>query len=94
MSTYALPLLPSQPKVIVPPGATDAHQHIFGPYVRYPLATVRGYAPPEALVPAYRAMTEVLGLQRYVIVQPSVFGTDNRCSLDAARELGREIPLT
>jgi predicted TIM-barrel fold metal-dependent hydrolase len=90
MSTHTLPLPPSQPKAIVPPGATDAHQHIFGPYARYPLARVRGYTPPEALVPAYRAMTEILGLQRYVIVQPSVFGTDNSCSLDAARELGRD----
>ncbi|MFI4982297.1 MAG: amidohydrolase family protein [Nevskiales bacterium] len=74
----------------MPPGATDCHLHIFGPYARYPLKPERGYTPPEALVPDYLAMANVLGLQRRVIVQPSVFGTDNACSIDAVDLFGRK----
>jgi predicted TIM-barrel fold metal-dependent hydrolase len=72
----------------LPPGATDCHQHIFGPYTRFPLAAARGYTPEEALPDAYLTIARQLGLQRFVVVQPSVFGTDNRCSLDAAIALG------
>jgi len=43
---------------------------------------------PEATVEAYRALQARLGLERVVVVQPSAYGFDNRCTLDAIRQLG------
>lgn len=66
----------------------DCHFHIFGPYDRFPLDAGRHYEPPAALIPTYLRMAEALGIGRMVIVQPSVYGTDNECSLDAAARFG------
>ncbi|HEX5768962.1 MAG TPA: amidohydrolase family protein, partial [Burkholderiales bacterium] len=62
--------------------------HIFGPPARFPLARERRYTPPEASLEALLALHERLGLERVLIVQPSVYGTDNSCTLDALRRLG------
>jgi predicted TIM-barrel fold metal-dependent hydrolase len=78
------------PKVKAPPGAVDCHFHIFSPDARYPYAEPRGYTPPEPLIPQYEAMIAALGIERMVIVHPSVYGTDNRCSLDAMAAFGRD----
>ncbi|MDX1575653.1 MAG: amidohydrolase family protein [Kiloniellales bacterium] len=56
---------------------------MFGPTDRFPFATERAYTPPEAHFPTYRSVMEGLGLSRAVLVQPSVYGTDNRALLDA-----------
>jgi len=72
----------------VPALSCDCHMHIFGPPDRYPPAAVRAYTPTEASVGRYRGIMLPLGLQRLVIVQPSAYGTDNTCTLDAIRELG------
>ena len=66
----------------------DCHFHIFGPYDRFPLDAGRHYDPAAALIPAYLRVAEALGIGRMVIVQPSVYGTDNACSLDAAARFG------
>lgn len=79
---------PRSPRHAVPEGACDCHLHVFGPYARFPLAHARGYTPPEASVAAYRRVQRALGLARAVIVQPSVYGTDNTCTFEAARALG------
>jgi predicted TIM-barrel fold metal-dependent hydrolase len=81
---------PRAPALPVPKGACDAHFHVFGPYAGYPLADRRSYTPPEAPLAAYRRMAAILGLDRAVIVQPSVYGDDNRCMLDALAALGTE----
>jgi D-galactarolactone isomerase len=78
------------PKVKAPHGAVDCHFHIFGPDAQYPYVERRGYTPPEALIPHYEAMIAALGIERMVIVHPSVYGTDNRCSLDAMATFGRD----
>ena len=80
----------SAPHWKAPMGSTDCHFHINGPYDRYPLSPGRSYSPPEADVPAYQAMARTIGITRMVIVQPSTFGTDNRCTLDAVELLGRD----
>lgn len=80
----------SRPHWQPPAGATDCHMHIFGPYGRYPLSPGRSYTPPEASVAAYRAMCEAIGIERTVIVQPSIYGTDNAVTLDAVEALGRD----
>jgi predicted TIM-barrel fold metal-dependent hydrolase len=72
----------------VPPGACDAHVHVFGDPQRYPFFAGRVYTPESASVAEVRAMLDTLHLQRVVVVHPSVYGTDNRCTVDAVRQLG------
>ena len=66
-----------------PPGACDCHAHVFPDDPRYSLVLPRTYSPSLAELPAYLHLLSVLGLARGVIVQPSVYGTDNRPTLDA-----------
>lgn len=81
---------PRPPRFKAPPGATDTHFHIFGPIERYPLVADRRFTPPQASVESYLHLVRTLGLSRAVLVQPSSYGTNNRCQLDAARAL--DIP--
>ncbi len=74
----------------MPEGACDAHMHIFGARARYPMVPDRNYTPPEATVEAYEALARVLHIRRTVIVQPSVYGVDNACTLDALLALSLE----
>jgi 2-pyrone-4,6-dicarboxylate lactonase len=74
---------PRAPSFAVPPGACDCHAHVCGPATRYPYWPKRIYTPPDAVLPAYRHMLDTLGIERAVLVQPSVYGTDNRAMLDA-----------
>jgi predicted TIM-barrel fold metal-dependent hydrolase len=76
------------PKQKAPPLTCDCHFHIFGPYEQFPLSAGRTYNPPAALVPEYLTMGEALGIQRMVVVQASVSGTDNAVTLDAVRQFG------
>ncbi len=69
-----------------PPGACDCHVHVFGPVARFPYAEARAYTPPEAPLQSYRSVMEGLGLSRAVLVQPSVYGTDNRALLAAMKD--------
>ena len=72
-------------------GMTDAHIHIFGPFDRYPMQASRSYTPPcEATIAHLLESHTAVGLSRVVVVQPSIYGTDNRCTLDAVAELGQE----
>jgi predicted TIM-barrel fold metal-dependent hydrolase len=90
MAEHTQPALrqPTAPHTRAPEGATDCHFHIFGPYNRFPLSAGRSYSPVEASLGEYRQMAGVLGLGRQVVVQPSVYGTDNRCTLDAVAQFG------
>lgn len=81
----ALDRHPRPPGFDPPAGATDAHCHVFGPADRYPYAADRSYTPPDSPLPEYISLLDTLGLDRGVIVQPSVYGTDNRATLDALR---------
>lgn len=74
---------PKSPSLNLPQGSTDCHFHIYGPEARYPYAPTRGYTPPDCGMERYRHLMETLGLQRAVLVQPSVYGIDNRAHLDA-----------
>ncbi|GAC1345630.1 MAG: amidohydrolase family protein [Acetobacteraceae bacterium] len=76
------------PAAPTPAGACDCHTHVFGPAADYPFAPNRAYTPGEAGVDALLALQAALGFDRVVIVQPSTYGTDNRCTLDAVRQLG------
>src|SRR5579872_2566885 len=69
------------------PGATDCHVHIIGPQSKYPMAPNRPYTPPEASVTQLKAVHARLGIARTVLVQPSFYGTDSSCMLDALAQL-------
>lgn len=68
--------------------ATDCHVHVIGPQSKYPMAANRPYTPPEASVGRLKEMHAQLGITRTVLVQPSFYGTDNSCMLDALSQLG------
>jgi 2-pyrone-4,6-dicarboxylate lactonase len=74
---------PVKPKYAPPPGACDAHCHVFGPGDRFPYAPNRTYTPPDAPKEKLAALHKHLGLSRAVLVQASCHGTDNSAVLDA-----------
>jgi predicted TIM-barrel fold metal-dependent hydrolase len=78
----------SRPAFPMPAGACDSHVHVFGPVDRYPHVAQPHYTLPDGPPPLLDRMTRGLGLDRFAIVQPSFYGTDNRCMLDALDELG------
>jgi predicted TIM-barrel fold metal-dependent hydrolase len=78
------PLPPGAPPARrLPKGACDTHIHVFGPAGRYPLMEVRAYTPPVLTLDDYRPVMAHLGIERAVLIQPSVYGTDNRLHLEA-----------
>jgi len=79
---------PTAPSFEMPPGATDCHVHVIGPYSRYPIAEERAYTAPEAPLPVFREMLRTMGLDRAVIAHVSTHGTDLRVTLDAIAEIG------
>ncbi len=74
----------------MPRGATDAHAHICGPIEEHPYSDRRVYTPPDAPVSAYQHMLKTLGIERAVLVQPSVYGSDNTVMLNAMADVGAE----
>ena len=79
---------PRAPRFDVPVGACDCHAHVLGPPEIYPYVADRSYTPPPASLEAYKLLHRVLGIDRAVIVQPSVHGTDNQVTLDAIAGYG------
>lgn len=77
---------PSPPFDRIPKGAWDSHMHVLDP--DYPLSPHAAYTPPRASLPAAQALQATLNISKTVLVQPSIYGTDNACLLDALRALG------
>lgn len=67
----------SVPSKRLPAGACDCHFHVFEDANQYPFAAARSYTPTPAPMGAYRAMTRTLGIERAVLVHPSVYGRDH-----------------
>lgn len=79
---------PTKAKFNVPPGTVDSHAHIFGPSSKYPYSPKRGYTPPDASLTQYQKVLQALGgIERAVLTQPSVYGVDNSCMLDAVAQM-------
>lgn len=77
---------PHPPRTFTPPpGACDAHCHVFGPASRFPFASDRAYTPPDAGIDDFERLQHRLGLSRAVFVQASCHGTDNSAMVDALR---------
>ena len=81
-----MPLNDSLPKLQAPAGTCDTHMHIYDS--RYPTAPTATFTPPDASVADYLKVRARLGITRTVVVQPSTYGTDNRCTLAAIAALG------
>lgn len=80
---------PAAPGFQVPKGTIDCHAHIFGTADKYPFSPKRGYTPPEASLQAYQQLHKALGgIERAVLTQPSVYGTDNACMMDVVDQMG------
>lgn len=79
---------PRKPRIVLPPLSCDCHAHVCGPGSRYPYTSNRVYTPVDTLYSAYQEMLTALGVQRAVLVQPSVYGADNRAMLDALQIAG------
>lgn len=77
------------PTIAVPAGTCDCHHHIFDP-VRFPYVPTDVRNQPPATIDAYRMLQRKLGVSRNVIVQPSAYGTDNRCTLAALEIFGAD----
>jgi D-galactarolactone isomerase len=74
------------PRLKAPPGTCDTHMHFYDQ--RYPRAATARIVHSDALVPEYMALRERLGIDRTVVVQPTAYGTDNRCTLAGMAEIG------
>lgn len=74
---------PSRPRFVPPPGAVDAHCHVFGPGARFPYAPQRRYTPCDAPKTKLWGLRDYLGFERNVIVQATCHGADNRALVDA-----------
>jgi 2-pyrone-4,6-dicarboxylate lactonase len=74
---------PSKPRYTPPPGAIDAHCHVFGPMAQFPFSAKAKYLPQDAGPDKLFALRDHLGFARNVIVQASCHGTDNAATLHA-----------
>jgi len=79
---------PSKPAYTPPPGAVDAHCHVFGPMAQFPFSAKAKYLPEDAGPDQLFALRDHLGFARNVIVQASCHGTDNAATLDAIARSG------
>jgi predicted TIM-barrel fold metal-dependent hydrolase len=84
----------SQPATTVnfamPPGACDCHTHIHGDAAKFPLFAGRIYTPGPALPEEMAALHGALGIQRVVIVTPSIYGNDNAATLYGMQARGAD----
>ncbi len=74
---------PSKPTFVPPPGAVDAHCHVFGPADRFPYSPQRKYTPCDAPKEKLFELRDFLGFDRNVIVQATCHGNDNTALVDA-----------
>ena len=77
-----------KPSFTPPPNSCDTHFHVFGPPETVPFLSTHEYTPPAAPLEHYLKMTKVIGIERAVVVQPSVHGLDNSATLDAIKNSG------
>lgn len=88
LALAATPAAAADPRVSfkVPDGACDCHHHLYDP--RFPYMPDARLKPPFATVADYRKLQARIGTSRNIIVQPSTYGVDNRCVVDALHQLG------
>ena len=82
---------PRKPRIALPPLSCDTHAHVCGPQSRYAYYSERVYTPPDCVLSDFRRMLATIGIERAVLVQPSVYGTDNSAMLDAMKAAGPQF---
>jgi D-galactarolactone isomerase len=75
-----------RPRLMAPPGACDTHMHVYED--RFKLAPTSAFKPPHAPAADYLAMRTRIGVARTVVVQPTGYGFDNSCTLEAMAAMG------
>ncbi len=80
-----------KPKYLPPSKSCDTHFHVFGPPEQFPFVSTHEYTPPAAPLEHYFKMIKVIGIERAVVVQPSVHGLDNSATLDAINHSGGKL---
>lgn len=73
--------------IVLPDNSCDCHHHIYNRQYPYSADDTRNL--PDATVEDYLAFKSLLGIKRHVVVQPSSYGNDNRCLMDALRAFGK-----
>ena len=80
------------PTFKAPPRSCDCHLHVFGDPARYPYHSERRNSPPSVPLATYLTdyldIARRLGIERMVFTQPSTYGRDNSCMLDALQLIG------
>lgn len=76
---------PHPPRLPFPLGACDCHAHAFGPQSAFPCTPSFPYLPPDVLLHDYEEMLQAIGCQRAVLVQHTIYGTDNSCMVAAMK---------
>ena len=76
---------PRKPQINMPALACDTHAHVLGPATQYDYSPARVYTPPDCLPKDYRHMLDMMDVTRAVLIQPSVYGTDNSAMLAAMK---------
>jgi predicted TIM-barrel fold metal-dependent hydrolase len=87
-AAFAKAAQPSTPvNFDVPAHACDCHTHIHLPE-KYPFFAGRGYTPEPASPEEMAALHKALHIENVVIVTPSIYGTDNRATLEGIKFRG------
>lgn len=74
------------PRFDMPASACDTHAHVISPdTAKYPLVAARSYTPAPAPEEAYFRMLQGCGMSRGVLIQVSVYGTDNRYMVEVLK---------
>ncbi|RAL16893.1 putative TIM barrel metal-dependent hydrolase [Aspergillus homomorphus CBS 101889] len=71
----------------IPPGTWDTHMHVVDPQ-RFPVSPYAVYSPSKHTIEEAMSFESSLGIGKIVLVQPSIYGTDNSCLLEALRYVG------
>lgn len=71
----------------IPSGTWDSHMHVVDPQ-RFPVSPTAVYTPSKHTIEEAMAFESSLGIGKIILVQPSIYGTDNSCLLEALRHVG------
>src|SRR5882757_1697713 len=82
---------PRRPNIALPKGSIDTHVHVFE-HARYKLSPGRGYNPPDSTLADLKHLHAMLGVDRVVFTQPSVYGIDNSAILNGMAALNAQTP--
>lgn len=83
--TAPAPLV-NTPRFAPPPGACDAHSHVFGPFDTFPPREASTYALPDAPPSIHAAARAAMGISRGVLVQPAPYGMEASAMLHAVSQ--------